>query len=170
MSLRWPEAITRYQGCGRFPAAFFIFGVSLVSVTTRNEMADDLGDGPGTGSRQTSPITSRSPSEPVWYTTQPDGDETDLFCKHPDVFPSVTGRSPDTGQARKKVFWRGGDEGENAAFVHKRGLSLARRKTRMQTDAPQSSRFSAGIKKGGSIAAPPKDDTWSKITLRRLPT
>lgn len=43
MSLRWPEAITRYQGCGRFPAAFFILGVSLVSVTTRNEMADELG-------------------------------------------------------------------------------------------------------------------------------
>lgn len=25
MSLRWPEAITRYQGCGRLPAAFFYF-------------------------------------------------------------------------------------------------------------------------------------------------
>ena len=34
MSLRWPEAITRYQGCERLSAAFFIFGVSLVSVTT----------------------------------------------------------------------------------------------------------------------------------------
>ena len=120
MSLRWPEAITRYQGCGRFPAAFFIFGVSLVSVTTRNEMADDLGDGPGTGIRQTSPITSAVLQSPSGMRRSQMG-ETDLFCKHPDVFSGVTGRSPDTGQARKKVFWRGGGEGEDAAFVHKRG-------------------------------------------------
>ena len=113
MSLRWPEAITRYQGCGRVPAAFFIFGVSLVSVTTRNEMADDFGDGPGTGIRQTSPITSRSPSGPSGI-RRSQMDETDLFCKHPDVFPDATGRSPDTGQARKKVFWRGGGEGRRS--------------------------------------------------------
>lgn len=169
MSLRWPEAITRYQGCGRFPAAFFIFGVSLVSVTTRNEMADDLGDGPGTGIRQTSPITSAVLQSPSGMRRSQMG-ETDLFCKHPDVFSGVTGRSPDTGQARKKVFWRGGGEGRTQLLPTKGGLSLARRKTRVQTDASQFSRFSAGIKKGGSIAAPPKDDTWSKITLRRLPT
>ena len=169
MSLRWPEAITRYQGCGRVPAAFFIFGVSLVSVTTRNEMADDFGDGPGTGIRQTSPITSRSPSGPSGI-RRSQMDETDLFCKHPDVFPDATGRSPGHRIRPGKKFFGEEGRGEAQLLSTKGGLSLARRKTRVQTDASQFSRFSAGIKKGGSIAAPPKDDTWSKITLRRLPT
>lgn len=168
MSLRWPEAITRYQGCGRVPAAFFIFGVSLVSVTTRNEMADDLGDGPGTGIRQTSPITSAVLQSPSGMRRSQMG-ETDLFCKHPDVFSGVTGRSPDTGQARKKVFWRGGGEGRTQLLSTKGGPPRPQENTGADGCVAVLLLF-CRHKKRGSIAAPPKDDTWSKITLRRLPT
>lgn len=154
MSLRWPEAITRYQGCGRVPAAFFIFGVSLVSVTTRNEMADDLGDGPGTGIRQTSPITSAVLQSPSGMRRSQMG-ETDLFCKHPDVFSGVTGRSPDTGQAREKVFGRRGErEGEDAAFVRKRGHLPRSQESTGVGGSPYSTGFSAGIKKGGASLLP----------------
>lgn len=169
MSLRWPEAITRYQGCGRVPAAFFIFGVSLVSVTTRNEMADDLGDGPGTGIRQTSPITPRSPFRARLVYDATRWMKRIFFVSIRTFFLMSQGdrRTQDRpGKSFLARRWRGGGR----SFCPQKG-PLPRPQENTDADGcaavlPLFCRH----KKGGSIAAPPKDDTWSKITLRRLPT
>ena len=94
-----------------------------------------------------------------------------FLCDHPEVFPGVTGHSPGAGRARKKVFWRGrGARGGGRTFCpQKGGLLLAVQRT-LCAGRRAAAFCPAGIKKGGSIAAPPKDDTRSKITLRRLPT
>ena len=48
MSLRWPEAITRDTQRLReiFRGLFLFLAVSLLGVTTRNEITDDFGDVP----------------------------------------------------------------------------------------------------------------------------
>ena len=56
----------------------------------------------------------------------------------------------------KKFFGEEVARGRTQLLSTKGGLSLARRKTRVQTDASQFSRFSAGIKKGGEHRCSPQ--------------
>ena len=154
MSLRWPEAITRYQGCGRLPAAFFYFRGQPGERHDAKRNGGRFGGWPRDRHQANVPdnVSQSFRARLVYDAAR--WMKRIFFCKHPDVFPDVTGRSPGSGQARKKVFWRGGGRGRRSFCPQKGGLSLARRKTRGQTDASQFSRFSAGIKKGEHRCSP----------------
>ena len=168
MSLRWPEAITRYQGCGRVPAAFFIFGVSLVSATTRNEMADDFGGWPRDRHQANVPDNASQSFGARLVYDAARWMKRIFFVSIRTFFLMSQGDRRTQDRPGKTFFGEEGARG-GTAFVRKRGASSFAGKNgrrRMRRSSPVFYRH----KKGGSIAAPPKDDTWSKITLRRLPT
>ncbi len=156
MSLRWPEAITRYQGCGRLPAAFFYFWGQPGERHDAKRNGGRFGGWPRDRHQANVPdnVSQSFRARLVYDAAR--WMKRIFLCKHPDVFSGVTGRSPDSGQARKHFFGEEGCEGEDAAFVHKRG-PLPR---------PQENTGADGCvavlllfcrhKKRGSIAAPPQ--------------
>ena len=122
MSLRWPEAITRYQGCGRLPAAFFYFRGQPGERHDAKRNGGRFGGWPRDRHQANVPdnVSQSFRARLVYDAAR--WMKRIFFCKHPDVFPDVTGRSPGSGQARKKVFWRGGGRGRRS-FCPQKGAS-----------------------------------------------
>lgn len=169
MSLRWLEAITRYQGCGRVPAAFFIFGGQPGERHDAKRNGGRFGGWPRDRHQANVPdnVSQSFRARLVYDAAR--WMKRIFFVSIRTFFLMSQGDHRAADRPGKKFFGEEGGGGD-AAFVRKRG-PFPRPQENTDADGcvavlPLFCRH----KKKGSIAAPPKDDTWSKITLRRLPT
>ena len=169
MSLRWPEAITRYQGCGRVPAAFFIFGGQPGERHDAKRNGGRFWGWPRDRHQANVPdnVSQSFRARLVYDAAR--WMKRIFFVSIRTFFLMSQGdrRTQDRpGKSFLARRWRGGGR----SFCPQKG-PLPRPQENTDADGcaavlPLFCRH----KKGGSIAAPPKDETWSKITLRRLPT